>query len=149
MTIAFFAVIFGLALLAGVPIGLWKAHRIHPGTDGVDQSLAVHSQVLRKEFPILTSSTALATWQIWDGEITRTNAPILLSMFGGLMAWTIRPGSKGKAYTLGTEMEQELEAHPMPLNRAVVWLIVGPIFLIASSRILWSEAPLKLLTALA
>jgi cation:H+ antiporter len=106
------------------------------GLTALISPLAVHSQVLRKELPILTAITALAAWQICDGEITRPDALILLGVFGGLMAWTIRQGIQGKADALGTEMEQELEAHPMPLNRALVWLIVGLIFLIVSSRIL-------------
>ena len=106
------------------------------GLTALISPLAVHSQVLRKELPILTAITTLAAWQLWDGEITRTDALILLGVFGGLMAWTIRQGMKGKADVLGMEMEQELEAHPMPLNRAIVWLSVGLIFLIASSRIL-------------
>ncbi|SDB36068.1 Sodium/calcium exchanger protein [Desulfonatronum thiosulfatophilum] len=44
--------------------------------------IAVHSQVLRKELPILTMVTALAAWQIWDGEITRFDALVLLAVFG-------------------------------------------------------------------
>jgi cation:H+ antiporter len=191
MTLAFFAIIFGLALLGwsadrfvegssstarhfGVPplligmvivgfgtsapemvVSAFAASQGNPGLalgnaygsnianiafilglTALISPLAVHSQVLRKELPILTAITALAAWQIWDGEITRPDALILLGVFGGLMAWTIRQGIKGKADALGTEMEQKLEAHPMPLNRALVWLIVGLIFLIASSRIL-------------
>jgi cation:H+ antiporter len=191
MTLAFFAIIFGLALLGwsadrfvegssstarhfGVPplligmvivgfgtsapemvVSAFAASQGNPGLalgnaygsnianiafilglTALISPLAVHSQVLRKELPILTAITALAAWQIWDGEITRSDALILLGVFGGLMAWAIRQGIQGKADALGTEMEQELEAHPMPLNRALVWLIVGLIFLIASSRIL-------------
>jgi cation:H+ antiporter len=41
-----------------------------------------------------------------------------------------------KADALGNEMAQELEVHAMPLSRAVVWLVVGLVLLIASSRIL-------------
>lgn len=106
------------------------------GLTALISPLAVHSQVLRKELPILTAITTLAAWQLWDGDITRSEALILLGIFGGLMAWTIRQGMKGKADALGMEMEQELKAHPMPLNRAMVWLSVGLIFLIASTRIL-------------
>jgi cation:H+ antiporter len=106
------------------------------GLTALISPLAIHSQVLRRELPILTAVTGLAAWQLWDGAITRTDALILLGVFGGLMAWTIRQGMKGKADALSMEMEQELEAHPMPLNRAIVWLSVGLILLIASSRIL-------------
>jgi cation:H+ antiporter len=44
------------------------------GLTAVISPIAVHSQVLRKELPILTAITALAAWQLWDGEITRLDA---------------------------------------------------------------------------
>jgi cation:H+ antiporter len=98
--------------------------------------IAVHSQVLRKELPILTVVTALAAWQIWDGEITRFDAVVLLAVFGGLMAWTIWQGLRKKEDALGSEMEQELDVRTMPIRHAVSWLVVGLALLIVSSRIL-------------
>jgi cation:H+ antiporter len=59
-----------------------------------------------------------------------------VGVLGGLMAWTIWQGMQKNADALALEMEQELEIRDMPLRRAVVWLIVGLTFLIASSRIL-------------
>ena len=106
------------------------------GLTALISPIAVHSQVLRKELPILTGITILAAWQLWDGEITRIDALVLLGVFGGLMAWTIWQGMRKNADALSSEMEQELEVHAMPLSRAVVWLVVGLILLIASSRIL-------------
>lgn len=98
--------------------------------------IAVHSQVLRKELPILLAVTALAAWQIWDGEISRIDAVVLLTVFVGLMGWTIWQGMRTKSDELGSEMEQELGVRTMPLRRAVFWLVAGLILLIVSSRIL-------------
>jgi cation:H+ antiporter len=106
------------------------------GVTALISPIAVHSQVLRKELPILTAITALAAWQIWDGEISRPEALVLLGVFAALMTWTIWQGMQKKADALGNEMAQELEVHAMPLSRAVVWLVVGLVLLIASSRIL-------------
>jgi len=106
------------------------------GVTALISPIAVHSQVLRKELPILTAITALAAWQIWDGNITRPEALVLLGVFAALMTWTIWQGMQKKADTLGSEMAQELEVHAMPLSRAVLWLVVGLTLLIASSRIL-------------
>lgn len=106
------------------------------GMTALISPIAVHSQVLRKELPILTVATALAAWQLWDGEITRFDAVVLLVVFGGLMAWTIWQGLRKKEDALGTEMEQELKVHAMPVRRAVFWLVVGLVFLIVSSRLL-------------
>lgn len=106
------------------------------GLTALISPIAVHSQVLRKELPILTAITALAAWQLWDGEISRNDAIVLLGVLGGLMVWTIWQGMQKNADALAMEMEQELEIRDMPLRRAVVWLIVGLTLLIASSRIL-------------
>jgi cation:H+ antiporter len=105
------------------------------GVTALISPIAVHSQVLRKELPILTAVTALAAWQIWDGGISRFDAVVLLAVFGGVMAWTIWQGLR-KADTLGSEMEQALEVRAMPLRQAVFWLVVGLMLLIVSSRIL-------------
>jgi cation:H+ antiporter len=106
------------------------------GLTALISPIAVHSLVLRKELPILTGITILAAWQLWDGEITRLDAIVLLGVFAGLMVWTIWQGMRGRGDTLATEMEQELVINIMPLRRAVVWLVVGLLLLIASSRIL-------------
>jgi cation:H+ antiporter len=106
------------------------------GVTALISPIAVHSRVLRKELPILTVVTALAAWQIWDGEITRRDAVVLLAVFSGVMAWTIRQGMQNTADALGSEMEQELEVRAVPIRRAVFWLLVGLVLLIVCSRIL-------------
>ena len=106
------------------------------GVTALISPIAVHSQVLRKELPILVGITALAAWQVFDGEITRIDALVLLGVFASLMGWTIWQGMQKRPDVLGSEMEQELDVHAMPLRRAVTWLVVGLILLIASSRIL-------------
>lgn len=98
--------------------------------------IVVHSQVLRKELPILALVTALAAWQIWDGEISRLDAVVLLLVFSALMGWAIWQGMRKKDDVLGMEVEQELSHHAMPLRRAIFWLLVGLVLLIVSSRIL-------------
>jgi cation:H+ antiporter len=98
--------------------------------------ITVHSQVLRKELPLLMGITLLAAWQLWDGEISRIDATVLLLVFAALMGWTIWQGMKQQGDTLAGEMVQELEAHTMPVRRAFFWLITGLLLLIASSRLL-------------
>ncbi len=111
-------------------------HRLDSWSYGADHPIAVHSQVLRKELPLLTAMSILAAWQLWDGKITRFEAFILLGVFAGLMTWTVWQGMRKKNDTLGREMEQELDIHTMPLPRSVLWLVVGLVLLIISSRIL-------------
>ncbi len=106
------------------------------GLTALISPISVHSQVLRKELPILTAVTALAAYQLRDGAITRIEALVLLGVFGGLMAWTIRQGMQQKTDTLGGEMEQELGIRTIPIGRAVHRLVIGLVLLIGSSRIL-------------
>ena len=106
------------------------------GVTALIRPIAVHSQVLRKELPILTAVTALAAWQLCDDHITRLDAVLLLAVFCGLMIWTIRQGLGKQEDTLGGEVEQELDGRTMPINRAISWLSVGLVLLIVSSRIL-------------
>jgi cation:H+ antiporter len=98
--------------------------------------IAVHSQVLRKELPILTAVTALGAWQVWDGQITRVDAVVLLAVFVLLMIWTVWEGMRNSKDPLASEMEEKLDIDAMPLRRAVLWLVVGLLPLILSSRIL-------------
>jgi len=106
------------------------------GLTAIISPVAAHSQVLRKELPILTFITVIAAWQLWDGHITRTDALVLMGVFGVLMVWTISQGMKKKVDELGNEIEQELQVHAMPVRRAVFWLVAGLVLLIISSRIL-------------
>lgn len=106
------------------------------GVTALIRPIAVHSQVLRKELPILTAVTILAAWQVSDGRITLIDALVLLGVFAGLLAWSIRQGLRTKTDPLGSEVEQELEARAMPVGRAVVRIVVSLVLLIAGSRIL-------------
>ncbi len=106
------------------------------GVTALISPIAVHSQVLRKELPILAAITGLAAWQVWDGEISRLDAYLLLGVFVVLMTWTIWQGMQKKGDTFGSGVEQELDVRTMPIRRAVFWLVVGLVLLIVSSRIL-------------
>lgn len=106
------------------------------GITALISPIIVSSQVLRKELPILTLVTAIAAWQVWDGEISRLDAFVLIGILVGLMTWTIVQGMKKKADTFADEIAQELDIRSMPIRIAALWLIVGLLLLIVSSRIL-------------
>lgn len=106
------------------------------GITALISPIAVHSQVLRKELPILGGATAVALLLMWNRELTRLDGWIHLAVFAGIMAWTIWQGLRQRGDALGKEMEDELQVHEMPLKRALIWLGVGLLLLIVSSRIL-------------
>jgi Ca2+/Na+ antiporter len=45
-------------------------------------------------------------------------------------------GGRKETDALGRQMEQELEVRDMPIRRAILWLVVGLVLLVISSRIL-------------
>lgn len=113
------------------------------GLTAVIHPITVHSQVLRKELPLLAVITGIAALQIADGDISRSDAGVLLAIFGGLMIWTIRQGLRHRSDALGNEMSLSLAADSMPLNQAMIRLVSGLILLIVASRILvWGAVEL-------
>lgn len=98
--------------------------------------IEIHSQVLRKELPLLTAMTAVTAYLIHEGTLSRSDALIMLAFFAGVMFWTLRQGMQTQPDAFGDEMGDELCAKCMPLGRAYFWLATGLVLLIASSRLL-------------
>ncbi|MEX2473771.1 calcium/sodium antiporter [Marinobacter sp.] len=113
------------------------------GITALISPIAVHSQVMRKELPILMAITLLAIWQLWDGVLSTLDAVVLIGVFFALLAWSIRQGMTQTADTMGSEVDAELKTRAMPVKSAVLWLVVGLALLIVSSRILvWGAVDL-------
>ncbi|GAB2798202.1 calcium/sodium antiporter [Halomonas shantousis] len=99
--------------------------------------LAVHSQVLRKELPVLAVVTLFSVWVLMDGVISRFNAGVLLVIllaFLGYSIWQARQNNDDDV--LATGAQKDLDEHPMSLKQGVIWTLIGLIVLIGSSRLL-------------
>src|SRR5690606_20757967 len=96
--------------------------------------ITVHSQVLRKELPILLGITALAAWQIHDNQLSYLDAWSLLGVFALLMGLSVWQGMQKGKDALDREMTAELKDRAMPLRTAVFWMLAGLVLLILSSR---------------
>lgn len=106
------------------------------GVTALVSPILVRSAILRKELPVLIAVMALAGVLVWDREISRGDAWLLLAVFAGLMGWTIREGFRVKGDVLGEEMQIEMKAGAMPLRQAAFWLVVGLVVLVDSSQLL-------------
>lgn len=106
------------------------------GLTALISPIAVRSEVLHKELPILTVVTGLAAWQLWDGTLSRLDALSLLGIFIALMVWSVHQGLRQRSDTLGSEIEQELTGCNMRVGQALSWLLLGLVFLILASRVL-------------
>ena len=98
--------------------------------------ISVHGQVVRRELPILLGITALAGWQVYDGYLSRADGVVLLVVFALLLALSIRDGMRSRDDGVADEIRKQYLADTMPLGKAIMWLVLGLILLIASSRLL-------------
>ena len=100
------------------------------GITALISPIAVHSQVVRKEMPILIALCALVAWQLFDGHLSRLDAVVLLLVFALIMGFSIRQGMREDS------VAAEVPSHSLPLRAAIIWLIVGLVLLIIASRVL-------------
>lgn len=105
------------------------------GLTALIKPIAVHSSTLKKELPILAVVTLLAGWQVYDGYVTFIDAIILLTVFAGIMTWTIFTGLKNNGNSLAIQTEEAESTIDMPIQKAIFWLLVGLIGLVVSSRL--------------
>ena len=106
------------------------------GLTAIIAPITVHSQIIRKELPLLVGLTLIAGYQLIDGELSRTDGWVLLTVFAAVMGWFIFQGLRNKDDSIEAGIEESALAHPMPLRNAVFWLIAGLVLLVASSRML-------------
>ena len=106
------------------------------GLTAVISPIVVHSRVLHKELPVLLAVTGFALFLMSDNELSRLDGWLHILVFSVLIGWSILQGLRVRRDALGEEIEAELIEHHMPLGRAFIWLTVGLVLLIASSRLL-------------
>ncbi len=75
------------------------------GITALISPIAVHSQVIRKELPILTLVTAIAAWQLMDHQLSRLDAFVLIGVFALLMIWTVTQSKGTKQDALASDVE--------------------------------------------
>jgi cation:H+ antiporter len=106
------------------------------GLTALISPVVVQSSILRQELPVLAAVTALTIVLLWDLDVSRTDAIVLLLVFAVLMAWSIRETTKQNGVdVLATETEDSLDP-TITIQQAWMWLGLGLVLLIASSRLL-------------
>lgn len=98
--------------------------------------IAVASNVLRRELPVLVAAAALTFLLLFDGTLGRIDAAILLAAFAGLVLWSILQARRNAADELAAQIDADGPGHDMRLAPAVFWTIAGLLLLVASSRLL-------------
>ncbi len=99
--------------------------------------LAINSQVLKQELPMLIFVTALSAFLVADGEVSRLDAWILLGVFFLYMVWTVWNGLHNRNDSLADDVKEELQEQKyMSLGKALMWVVIGLALLIGSSQLL-------------
>ncbi len=106
------------------------------GVTAIISPIAVGSSVLRRELPFLILLTSIMIILFYyNRRLDRVDAVALIIAFLLVMAWSIFVGLKTKNDQFGDMIEQEFTS-PMPLRQALIYLSLGLIMLVASSRIM-------------
>lgn len=98
--------------------------------------IVVQSQVVRQELPLLLLVTAVAVFQLLDGQLTRLDGWVLLVLFVGLMGWLIWQGLAKRGDVLAAEVQEQMQDDVMSLPLALFWVAFGLLLMIGSSRLL-------------
>ncbi|MFA9487607.1 MULTISPECIES: calcium/sodium antiporter [unclassified Mannheimia] len=107
------------------------------GLTALIKPLMVSSEVLKKELPFLMAVTLLSAYLLYDADVTRLDAIILLAVFFTYMGWTIITAMKSKDDALAIDVDAELDnSEEMSLGKSILWLIIGLVLLVVSSQFL-------------
>ncbi len=99
--------------------------------------LSIRSETLKREFPLLFVVMLIALALLLDGNMSRIDGIILLIGMGALVYWMVALGLRERrnADPMTGEYTDEIPEH-MPMAKAIFWLVLGLIILVASSRML-------------
>ncbi len=108
------------------------------GVTALIRPILVNPQVLRKELPVLLLATAISAILLHDGIMSTLDSWILLAVFAGLVAWSIRDQRRHPEPPDATP--EDAQKPPLPLGQAIFWIIAGLALLLVSSNLLVSGA---------
>lgn len=96
--------------------------------------LVVRSETLRREYPVMFMIMLVSLILVVDGELGRLDGLLLVSGMGFMIWWMITLGKQRGPDPMREEYEHEIPR--MKTGRALLWLVVGLVILLVSSRVL-------------
>jgi cation:H+ antiporter len=106
------------------------------GTTALLSPIMVQSEIVRKELTVLLAVTFFVMWQLLDLELSHDDAFALLGLFVLLITWSGWQALKKPKDQLGENQTIELTKSQTQLKPHLIWLIIGLIMLVVSSRVL-------------
>ena len=106
------------------------------GVTAIISPVIVVRKALKRDLPILLAVTALSVILVSDGSIGRFDGIVLLLVFAGVMGFNIWNEIRQKSKAPET-VEPEFDSAEKPaLGKSIMWLLVGLLLLVSSSRAL-------------
>ncbi|MCK5901912.1 MAG: calcium/sodium antiporter [Cocleimonas sp.] len=100
-------------------------------------TLPIHSNIIKKELPLVLGAGLLAWALLYDGDFTRTDGFILFASLLVSIGWMIYSAKKaGKKDDLLVKESIDEIPPEMPFKHAVFWLLIGLLLLMVSSKAL-------------
>ena len=113
------------------------------GVTALIQPILVHSNILRRELPLLIGVTLISMGLLWDHVVSRWDGILLLVVFVCAMSWTFWISLKRPQDELLESATEGLSTTPTPLKRSILQLLLGLIVLVLSSRgLVWGAVEL-------
>ena len=105
------------------------------GATALISPILMQRSVIRGDLPILIAVSILSIVLVWDGSVVRWNGVLLLVVFALVMGYSIWRELR-KAHAEATESVEEESAEKASLGKSIMWLVLGLVLLVASSRAL-------------
>jgi len=99
--------------------------------------LDVHSSIVRRELPVLITIMLLTLLLLVDGTLGRIDGILLIGGMVSMLIWMTRLGGKSRAGKdpIEAEFREEISTD-LSMARALMWVVIGAVFLLVSSRML-------------
>jgi len=108
------------------------------GITAIVMPLTVKSETLRREYPIMFLIMLLALVLVMDHHLGQIDGLILISGLFVMLYWMIQQGRKQKSDPMEQEFDHEIPA--ISNKKAFLWLVIGLVLLIVSSRgLVWGS----------
>ncbi|WP_084130401.1 calcium/sodium antiporter [Demequina sp. NBRC 110055] len=98
--------------------------------------IVVKRGVLRNELPLLIVVTIVAWLLMSDGELSSGDAAVMVLLLIVLLTWQIMQARGQQGDQLEVDVDHHAHDHPLSRKAAWIWLIVGLVILVLSSRLL-------------
>jgi len=105
------------------------------GTTALITPLVVHSDTMKREFPILLIIMLLTLLLLSDGQLGHWDGVLLILGMGIMIFWVVNLGLRTRRTDpIQKEFSEEIP-EKMPMKIAIMWLLMGLVILLVSSRI--------------